>query len=51
MYTGTLIRDLMTAVERAELHAEQQRFSEELHEIFSMQIPVPAEDRVFEGAA
>ena len=51
MYTGTLIRDLMTAVERAELQAEQQRISAELHEIFAMQIPVPAEDQVFEGAA
>ncbi|HUO16941.1 MAG TPA: hypothetical protein VMX38_18300 [Verrucomicrobiae bacterium] len=51
MYTGTLIRDLLAAVERAELRAEQQRVSQELHEIFSMQIPIPAEERVFEGAA
>jgi hypothetical protein len=51
MYTGTLIGDLMTAVERAELRAAQQRISEELHEIFSMQIAVPAADQVYEGAA
>ena len=51
MYTGTLIRDLMAAVEHAELRVAQERISEELHEIFAMQIPVPAEDQVFEGAA
>jgi hypothetical protein len=51
MYTGTLINDLLATVLRAELWAEQQRISQELHEIFSMQIPVPVEDQVFEGAA
>ncbi|MFZ0806988.1 MAG: hypothetical protein WAN03_12420 [Candidatus Sulfotelmatobacter sp.] len=50
MYTGTLIRDLMTAVERAEFCAEQQRISQELHEIFAMPIAVPA-DQIYEGAA
>jgi hypothetical protein len=29
MYTGTLIRDLMAAVERAERSAQQKRMSEE----------------------
>lgn len=29
MYTGTLIRDLMAAVERAEQSAQQKRMSEE----------------------
>jgi hypothetical protein len=51
MYTGTLIRDLMTAVERAELQAEQQHISEELHEIFAMPIAVPTADQIYEGAA
>lgn len=51
MYTGTLIRDLLATVEQAERWAEQQRVSQELHEIFAMQIPIPIEDQVFEGAA
>jgi hypothetical protein len=51
MYTGTLIADLMVAVERAEQKAEQQRIAEELHEIFTMQIPMDEGNRVFEGAA
>ena len=67
MYTGTLIQDLMAAVERAERRAEQQRLADEreLHAIFAMQIPalqiptmqisamqIPVEtDGVFQGAA
>jgi hypothetical protein len=51
MYTGTLIADLLVTVERAEQKAEQQRITEELHEIFTMQIPMNEGDQVFEGAA
>ena len=53
MYTGTLIRDLMAAVERAEKRAEQQRIAEqqELQAIFAMQIPLTEGDQVFMGAA
>ena len=51
MYTGTLINDLMRAVERAEQKAEQPRMAEELHAIFAMQIPVAERDQVFQGAA
>jgi hypothetical protein len=52
MHTGTLISDLMAAVERAGQKAEQKRIAEEqeLHEIFTMQIPVKG-DQVFMGAA
>ena len=52
MYTGTLISDLMATVERAEQLAEQRRIAdeEELHAIFSMQIPI-TDERVFMGAA
>ena len=51
MYTGTLINDLMRAVERAEQKAEQRCVAEELHAIFAMQIPVGERDQVFQGAA
>ena len=57
MYTGTLIRDLVAMVERAklraELRAEQQRVADEqeLHAIFTMQIPITDSDKVFMGAA
>ena len=53
MYTGTLISDLMTAVERAGQVAEQQRAvkERELHAIYSMQIPLVEGDQVFMGAA
>ena len=50
MYTGTLISNLMETVDRVEEHLEQQRLSEELHEIFRMQIPVDGEN-AFMGAA
>ena len=53
MYTGTLITDLMATVARAEHKAElrQDGVSRELHEIFSMQIPVTQDERVYMGAA
>jgi len=57
MYTGTLIKDLMATVERAELRAEQRaqqaRFAEELElqAIFAMQIPITEGDHAFMGAA
>jgi hypothetical protein len=53
MYTGTMIDDLMAAVERAELRAEQRRVAEEqeLKAIFAMQIPVTDNEPMFMGAA
>jgi len=59
MYTGRLISELMATVERAESRAElqakqsveQERMNEELHAIFSMQIPVTDGGQVFMGAA
>jgi hypothetical protein len=51
MHTGTLISDLMAAVERAEHKACQIIIQQELHEIFAMQIPIIEGDRVFMGAA
>ena len=53
MYTGTLIEDLMSAVDRAQQKAEQRRIAEqqELHEIFAMQIPVLNGEQIFQGAA
>jgi hypothetical protein len=53
MYTGTLISDLMMTVERAGKIVEQQRVVEEneLHAIFSMQIPMAEGEQIFMGAA
>ncbi len=53
MHTGTLISDLMATVERVGQKTRQQRTAEqeELHAIFSMQIPVPDSDQIFMGAA
>ena len=51
MYTGTLIRDLMMAAERVELLAHQERMTEELHEIFTMQIPIAEGQQAYQGAA
>lgn len=53
MYTGTIITKLMAAVDRAERRALEQRIAEdqELHEIFTMQIPVTEGDRLLVGAA
>jgi hypothetical protein len=50
MYTGTLIADLMKTVEQVTSSSEQQ-MKEELHEIFTMQIPVGDGDQVYQGAA
>jgi hypothetical protein len=50
MYTGTLITDLMKAAERVTNSAEEQ-MKEELHEIFTMQIPMNEGDQVYQGAA
>jgi len=53
MYTGTLIRDLMETVERAEQREEQRLMEEqeELRAIFAMQIPITDGDQIFMGAA
>jgi hypothetical protein len=51
MYTGTLIQDLMAAADRVGRMLEQQRMEQELHEIFSMQIPVADGEPVYMGAA
>jgi len=50
MYTGTLISDLFATVDRVGQKAEQQ-MAEELHEIFTMQIPVNDSQPTFMGAA
>ena len=50
MYTGTLIQDLMKMVDRVGQKTQQARLTEELHEIFTMQIPVDNE-QTFQGAA
>jgi hypothetical protein len=53
MYTGTIITQLMAAVERAERRALENRIAEdrELHEIFAMQIPTTEGDGLLVGAA
>jgi hypothetical protein len=53
IHTGTTITDLMAAVERVGQKTRQQRAAEqeELHAIFSMQIPVEDGDQMFMGAA
>jgi hypothetical protein len=53
MYTGTLIRDLLETVERAEQRDQQRRVEEEeeLRAIFAMQIPIAEGDHIFMGAA
>jgi hypothetical protein len=51
MYTGNLISELMATVDRAELRAEQQRVQQELHEIYTMQIPLTDGEPAFMGAA
>jgi hypothetical protein len=55
MYTGTLIKDLMAAVERAEQSARRKCQSEEveLRRMFELQIPWTQAERqpVFAGAA
>ena len=51
MYTGTLISDLMMMVDRVDQKLQQQRVNEELHEIFTMQIPVVDNETAYMGAA
>ncbi len=51
MYTGTLIQDLLAAVEQAEQAVQQRHMADELHEIFAMPIPITDSDQVFMGAA
>jgi hypothetical protein len=57
MYTGTLIKDLMAAVERVEQSAQQKRLGEEmeLRRMFELQTPRTQREReperVFAGAA
>jgi hypothetical protein len=53
MYTGTMIKDLIAAVDRVGQRSEQQRIADdqELHAIYAMQIPVIDGDQVFMGAA
>ena len=50
MYTGTLIAELMNMAERVTNSAEQ-KMQEELHEIFTMQIPTNEGHPVYQGAA
>ena len=50
MYTGTLIADLIASVNHITQQQAEQQLTEELHEIFTMQIPVENE-QTFMGAA
>jgi hypothetical protein len=52
MYTGTLIKDLMAVVERAEQGDQKKRISEEmeLRRLFDLHTPHQA-GRIFAGAA
>ena len=53
MYTGTLIKDLMATVERAERRAQKKRaFDEkELQRMFELQVPQLGEEQILAGAA
>jgi len=53
MYTGTLIKDLMGTVERAERGAQQRRIAEEieLRRLFNLQDPQIHSQPVYAGAA
>jgi hypothetical protein len=53
MYTGTLIKDLMAAVERAEQGAQGKRLADEkeLRRLFELQAPQMQHEQVFAGAA
>lgn len=51
MYSGTLIGDLMATAERVNENLQQQRMDEELHEIYTMQIPVVDSQTAYMGAA
>lgn len=53
MYTGTLLKDLMAMVERAEWSAQQKRVADarELQRMFELQPPPMHSERVYAGAA
>jgi hypothetical protein len=53
MYTGTLIRDLMAAVEQAERDEQLSPIAEEteLQRMFELQVPSMQGEQVFAGAA
>ncbi len=53
MYTGTLIKDLMATVERAERGALKRKITEEveLKRMFELQISPVHNERIFAGAA
>jgi hypothetical protein len=53
MYTGTLIRELLATVERAEQGARREQLAEEreLQMLFELQIPLSQDEPVFVGAA
>jgi hypothetical protein len=53
MYTGTLIRDLMAVVERAEQGAQRKQIVDELElqRLFELQIPQMQSEQVLVGAA
>ena len=53
MYTGTLIRDLMATVERAERTAEQKQIADEqeLERLYQLQGPALESEQVLAGAA
>jgi hypothetical protein len=53
MYTGTLIKDLMATVERAERGEFQKRILDEmeLRRMFELQVPQMQNEPVYAGAA
>jgi hypothetical protein len=53
MYTGTLIKDLMATVERAERGAFQKRVLDEmeLRRMFELQVPQMRSEPAYAGAA
>jgi hypothetical protein len=53
MYTGTLIRELMAVVERAEQSAQRKQIVDELdlQRLFELQVPQVQSEQVLVGAA
>ena len=53
MYTGTLITDLMTTVERAERGIRLKQYLDEvqLEQLFELQVPQMQDEQVLAGAA
>jgi hypothetical protein len=53
MYTGTLIKDLVAAVERAERGAQRRRIAEEmeLRRLFDLEDPQIHREPAYAGAA